>query len=74
MYRLARKALVAAAAWLALQPFAFAEDVLELAVGQRGSWETGIFELDQIVGIFKKHGLAPLSKDQLSELFPIPFK
>jgi NitT/TauT family transport system substrate-binding protein len=46
-----------AAAWLALQPAAFAQDIVKVAVGQRGSWETGISELGKIAGLFKKHGL-----------------
>jgi NitT/TauT family transport system substrate-binding protein len=38
--------------------FAFAEDALRLAVGQRGLWDTSISELGQRAGIFKKHGLS----------------
>lgn len=36
---------------------AFADDTLKLAVGQRGLWDTGISEVGQRGGIFKKHGL-----------------
>lgn len=36
---------------------AAADDTLKLAVGQRGSWDTGVSELGQRAGIFKKHGL-----------------
>lgn len=36
---------------------ASAQDTLKLAVGQRGNWETGISEIGQRAGIFKKHGL-----------------
>lgn len=36
---------------------AAAEDVLKLAVPQRGSWDAGIPELGQRGGIFAKHGL-----------------
>ncbi|MGH6815647.1 MAG: ABC transporter substrate-binding protein, partial [Hyphomicrobiaceae bacterium] len=36
---------------------ALAEDTLKLAVGQRGNWETGLSDLGQRAGIFKKHGL-----------------
>ena len=36
---------------------ASAEDMLKLAVGQRGNWDTSISEVGQIAGIFKKHGL-----------------
>src|SRR5215472_13282050 len=35
-----------------------AEDMLKLAVGQRGNWDTSVSELGQRSGIFKKHGLA----------------
>ena len=37
---------------------AAAEDVLKVSVPQRGSWDTGISELGQRGGIFKRHGLA----------------
>ena len=36
---------------------AMAEDVLKLAIGQRGNWENAAPELGQKAGIFKKHGL-----------------
>ncbi len=45
---------------------ASAEDVLKLAVGQRGNWDTSVSEIGQRGGIFKKHGLA------LAELIRIP--
>jgi NitT/TauT family transport system substrate-binding protein len=51
------KGLAAATLCLALQTLAPAQDVLKVAVGQRGSWETGISDLGQQGGIFKKHGL-----------------
>jgi NitT/TauT family transport system substrate-binding protein len=35
-----------------------AEDILKLAIGQRGNWNTSIVELGNRAGIFKKHGLA----------------
>jgi NitT/TauT family transport system substrate-binding protein len=54
---LARKRLAAAVIWLMLQTMATAQDVLKVAVGQRGSWETAISELGQQGGTFKKHGL-----------------
>ncbi|HLH87686.1 MAG TPA: ABC transporter substrate-binding protein [Xanthobacteraceae bacterium] len=41
----------------ALSARARAEDVLKLAVPQRGAWDTGIEELGQRSGIFAKHGL-----------------
>jgi NitT/TauT family transport system substrate-binding protein len=34
-----------------------AEDMLKISVPQRGSWDTGISELGQRAGIFKRHGL-----------------
>src|SRR5258708_25974927 len=34
-----------------------ADDTLELAVGQRGLWDTSISDVGQRAGIFKKHGL-----------------
>ena len=36
---------------------AFADDMLKLAVGQRGNWDTSISEIGTRGGIFKKHGL-----------------
>ncbi len=36
---------------------ASADDVLKLAIGQRGNWENAAPELGQKAGIFKKHGL-----------------
>ena len=36
---------------------AVADDVLKLAIGQRGNWENAPAELGQKAGIFKKHGL-----------------
>src|SRR5437763_6837828 len=36
---------------------AVADDVLKLAIGQRGNWENAAPELGQKAGIFKKHGL-----------------
>jgi NitT/TauT family transport system substrate-binding protein len=40
---------------LALVPEASADDPLNVAVGQRGAWETAAAELGQQAGIFKKH-------------------
>jgi NitT/TauT family transport system substrate-binding protein len=37
---------------------ASAEDLLRVAVGQRGLWDTSVSELGQRSGIFKKHGLS----------------
>ena len=47
-------ALVLAAA--AAQP-ARAQDVLKVAIPQRGAWDSGVAELGQRAGIFKQHGL-----------------
>src|SRR5476649_1245417 len=35
----------------------FADDIVKLAVGQRGNWDTSVSEVGQLAGIFKKHGL-----------------
>jgi NitT/TauT family transport system substrate-binding protein len=45
---------------LALCALAFgaqAQDMLKLAVGQRGNWDTSVAEVGKRAGIFKKHGL-----------------
>src|SRR5215475_9515242 len=44
-------------AWALATATAAAEDVLKLAVPQRGAWDAGIPELGQRGGIFAKHGL-----------------
>src|SRR5436305_4025783 len=50
---------VAAALGLAfLGSSASAEDIVKLAVGQRGNWDTAASDIGQRAGIFKKHGLA----------------
>ena len=36
---------------------ACAQDKLQLAVGQRGGWDTAVAEVGSRAGIFKKHGL-----------------
>jgi NitT/TauT family transport system substrate-binding protein len=41
---------------LGLSP-AFAADVLKLAIGQRGLWDSAIAEIGTQAGIFQKHGL-----------------
>jgi NitT/TauT family transport system substrate-binding protein len=51
---------VAFAAWGALAAGServAAQDMLKVSVPQRGSWDTGISELGQRAGIFKRHGL-----------------
>jgi NitT/TauT family transport system substrate-binding protein len=40
-----------------LATVAHAQDVIKIAVGQRGNWDTSVSELGQRAGIFKKHGL-----------------
>lgn len=44
-------------ALLVLLPGATRAEQLRLAVGQRGNWDTGIAELGERAGIFKRHGL-----------------
>src|SRR5689334_19578849 len=46
-----------AAAALAAASLSHAQDVLRLAIGQRGNWENAAPELGQQAGIFKRHGL-----------------
>src|SRR3954454_21209588 len=36
---------------------AFSQDVLKIAIPQRGAWDAGVTELGERGGIFKKHGL-----------------
>ena len=36
---------------------AMAQDLLKLAVPQRGNWDTGMPDVGQKAGIFAKHGL-----------------
>jgi NitT/TauT family transport system substrate-binding protein len=43
--------------WLLGPTVATAEELLKVAVPQRGSWDAGVPELGQRGGIFKKHGL-----------------
>ena len=45
------------AVWLALLPSARAEDLLKVAVAQRGQWDTAIAELGERSGIFKKRSI-----------------
>jgi NitT/TauT family transport system substrate-binding protein len=49
-------AIAAALAMLGLQ-HAAAEDMMKVAVGQRGNWNMMIADLGQTKGIFKKHGI-----------------
>ena len=36
---------------------ALAEDLLKVAIPQRGAWDAGVAELGERGGIFKKHGI-----------------
>ncbi len=49
--------LAATMAALAFPVAARADDLLKVAVNQRGAWDTGLVELGKRGGIFKKHGL-----------------
>jgi NitT/TauT family transport system substrate-binding protein len=48
---------LAALALLGASAVARADDNVNLAVGQRGNWDTSVSEVGQLAGIFKKHGL-----------------
>jgi len=48
--------LLCAATFALITPAA-AEDMLKIAIPQRGTWDTSISEIGQNAGIFKKHGL-----------------
>ena len=54
-----RASMIAGALALALlgATDASAEDIVKLAVGQRGNWDTSVSEVGQRAGIFKEHGL-----------------
>jgi len=53
-----RRCLLAALLFsTALGAPARADDLLKLAIGQRGNWENSVSELGQEAGFFKKHGL-----------------
>ncbi len=56
-YTLSTRCVVAALA-LALAGAASAEDMLKLAAGQRGNWDTSISEMCMRSGICKKHNIA----------------
>ena len=51
-----RRLAFAAAIALAAAP-AFAQDVIKLAAGQRGAWDTSMFQLGVDKGIFQKNGV-----------------
>ena len=50
-------AILLCAATLTLVTPTAAEDMLRIAIPQRGTWDTSISEIGQKAGIFKKHGL-----------------
>src|SRR5580704_11345066 len=52
-----RTGFILAAALFATAPPARADDLLRLAIGQRGNWDTAIAELGAKAGIFKKRGI-----------------
>ena len=52
-----RAALVVLLAFASLSGHAFAQEILKVAAGQRGNWDTSVAEVGQRGGIFKKHGL-----------------
>src|SRR5262245_49033688 len=54
----ARMGALAAIALSLLATPAGAEDLVKLAIGQRGNWDTAVPHLGDKAGIFKKHGLA----------------
>jgi NitT/TauT family transport system substrate-binding protein len=52
------KVLLAALALILLPDTSFAADLLKLAIGQRGLWDSAIAEIGLGAGIFQKHDLA----------------
>jgi ABC-type nitrate/sulfonate/bicarbonate transport system substrate-binding protein len=56
--RLLSKLLSAATVLAVVAVPALAEDNLKLAVGAPGNWDSGVSEIGQRAGIFKKHGLS----------------
>ena len=44
-------------AWIVTSSPTYALDMLKIAAGQRGNWDTTISEVGQRLGIFKKHGI-----------------
>jgi NitT/TauT family transport system substrate-binding protein len=55
---LATRIVIAVIALIRLGGSAGAQELLKVSVPQRGSWDTGISELGQRGGFFKRHGLA----------------
>ena len=54
-FRLVGSAVVALA-WVVMSSPTHALDMIKVAAGQRGNWDTTISEVGQRLGIFKKHG------------------
>ena len=52
-----RSVILAAATLLFGTVIGAAQDLLKIAVPQRGAWDTGVAEIGQRGGIFRKHGL-----------------
>ena len=55
-FRLVGSAVVALA-WIVMSSPTYALDMIKVAAGQRGNWDTSVSEVGQRAGIFKKHGL-----------------
>lgn len=55
--RLAASIVIAAAGWICVQSSAWAEDLVKVAVGQRGAWDTSIISVGTSKGIFAKNGI-----------------
>ena len=49
--------LILAVATLALATPALAQDLVKVAIGQRGGWDSSMYEIGMMKGIFQKHGL-----------------
>ena len=49
--------VAAGIALMAVMPDALAEDILKLAITQRGAWDSAAPELGQLAGVFKKDGI-----------------
>lgn len=56
-FRTLAYAVAVSAAALSASSSASAEDLVKMAIGQRGNWDTAIAHLGDKAGIFKKHGI-----------------
>ena len=52
-----RASLLEAVLALGVSAAALADDMVKVAAGQRGNWDTSVAEVGQRAGIFKKHGI-----------------